>query len=374
MKVSDKRQLGLIFGGRSSEHEVSLKSARSVLTAIDTSKYDVELIYISPEGKWIIGENARSLLNGVEAFPSEDILMPQFPNDQRMIEVKEKDGERRAKQLKKLDVVFPVLHGSYGEDGTIQGLFELAGIPYVGAGVTASSAGMDKVIMKDVFKARGLRITDFIYFTRHDWDSEKKNIIRKISGKLDYPVFVKPANTGSSVGISKVRSEDELEDAVAYAAEFDRKILIEKGVDAREIECSVLGNDYPEASIPGEIIPVREFYDYEAKYIDDRSKLIIPAELSEILIEEIRDIAVKAYKSLDCSGMARVDFFLDKSTDKIYINEINTIPGFTKISMYPKLWEASGLPYKELIDRLIELAFERHDDRQGCSTVYKPRK
>lgn len=276
----------------------------------------------------------------------------------------------RKRGIPQVDVVFPVLHGPYGEDGTIQGLLELADIPYVGAGVLGSALGMDKALMKTVFKAKGLPVVDHLVIKRRDWETNSREVIQRIEKALGYPCFVKPANLGSSVGVSKVHGPAELPAALNLAARYDRKMLAERAVDAREIECSVLGNDDPIASVPGEIIPCNEFYDYEAKYIAGESELIIPADLPPAVTQQVRHLAIEAFLALDCAGMARVDFLLDKKTDQIYISELNTIPGFTPISMYPKLWEASGIPYPELIDRLIELALERYEDKSRSETSY----
>ena len=324
-------RVGLISGGRSGEHEVSLRSAESILKAIDRRKYDVIPITISHEGRW------------------EPFTISPDPLAERQI-----------------DVVFPILHGTYGEDGTVQGLFELANIPYVGAGVLGSAAGMDKDVMKRLFRDAGLPIVDYWVLRKRDLDS----FLRAHIARLPYPVFVKPANLGSSVGITKVHGAEELPAALATAAEYDRKIVVEKGVDAREIELSVLGNDDPIASLPGEIIPSREFYDYKAKYVDENSRLLIPAPLEVIQTNDAQRLAIAAFKVLECSGMARVDLFLERSTGKFYVNEINTLPGFTSISMYPKLWETSGIPYPELIDRLITLAIERHAEKNKLRTRF----
>jgi D-alanine-D-alanine ligase len=324
-------RVGVIFGGRSGEHEVSLRSAESILNAIDRQKYDVVPIPISHEGHW------------------EPFTLSADPSIEPGV-----------------DVVFPIVHGTYGEDGTIQGLFELANIPYVGAGVLGSAVGMDKDVMKRLLRDAGLPIVDYWNVRKQELDSFLKANI----SSLPYPVFVKPANLGSSVGITKVHAAEELPAALQTAAEYDRKIVVEQGVDAREIELSVLGNDDPVASVPGEIIPAREFYDYKAKYVDDDSRLLIPAPLSEIQKNEAQRLAIAAFKALECSGMARVDLFLEKPSGKFYVNEINTLPGFTSISMYPKLWEASGIAYPKLIDRLITLALERHAEKNKLRTKY----
>lgn len=326
-----KIRVGIIRGGRSGEHEVSLRSAESILNAIDRNKYEAVPITISHEGQW------------------QPFAISAEPNDHAAV-----------------DVVFPIVHGTYGEDGTIQGLFELANVPYVGAGVLGSAAGMDKDVMKRLLRDAGLPVVDYWTVRR----SEVATFFQTQKDKLPYPVFVKPANLGSSVGISKAHGADELLAALHMAAEYDRKIVVERGVDAREIELSILGNDDPVASVPGEIIPSREFYDYNAKYVDESSRLLIPAPLADAQVNDAQRLGLAAFKALECSGMARVDLFLEKPTGKFYVNEINTLPGFTSISMYPKLWEASGIPFTQLIDRLITLALERHAEKQKLRTKY----
>ena len=327
-----KIRVGVIRGGRSGEHEVSLRSAESILNAIDRDKYDAIPITISHEGRW-------------EPFVISPEPGPDHP----------------------VDVVFPIVHGTYGEDGTIQGLFELANLPYVGAGVLGSAVGMDKDVMKRMLRDAGLPIVQYWTVQKAELDS----FLRAEITRLPYPVFVKPANLGSSVGITKARSPEELPAALQTAAQYDRKIVVEQGVDAREIEISVLGNNDPTASVPGEIIPSREFYDYDAKYVDDNSRLLIPAPLDDAQVREARHLAISAFKVLECSGMARVDLFLERPTGKFYVNEINTLPGFTSISMYPKMWDASGIPYQQLIDKLITLAIERHAQKNKLRTKYE---
>src|SRR5437867_7386704 len=349
-----KIRVGVIFGGRSGEHEVSLRSAESILKSIDRSKYDVVPIGITHEGRWLASKNAIALLPAKDAIQKtlssgDSIVLPAEPATAGVV-----------------DVIFPVLHGTYGEDGTIQGLFELANVPYVGAGVLGSAVGMDKDVMKRLLRDAGLPIVDYWTVRQSEIDSFAET---RFSG-LPYPVFVKPANLGSSVGITKVHGPDELRAALKTAAEYDQKIVVERGVDAREIEVSVLGNDDPIASVPGEIIPSREFYDYDAKYVDDNSRLLVPAPLSDAAVQEAQQLAVAAFKALECSGMARVDLFLERPNGKFYVNEINTLPGFTSISMYPKLWDASGIPYPQLIDRLITLAIERHSEKSKLRTRY----
>lgn len=392
MPPSRKLRVGVLFGGRSGEHEVSLLSAASVLNAIDKTKYEVVPIGISKQGRWLASGESEKLLKGEqhtenprhlragdpEATPGaavlargDSVLVPPEPMGERhsLIPFESNPApQRAAHQAIDVDVIFPVLHGTFGEDGTIQGLLELAGIPYVGAGVLGSAAGMDKDVMKRLFAAAGLPIVKHVTVLRSEWEREPKKVKKRIESQLKYPVFVKPANLGSSVGISKAHDGKELGPAMDLAAGYDRKIVIEQGVGgkkrkAREIECSVLGNDDQQASVPGEIVPVKEFYDYAAKYLDEGSELVIPAKLSKSLTKQVQQVAIAAFKAVDCSGLARVDFLLDPTSEKLYLNEINTMPGFTSISMYPKLWAASGLEYPKLIDRLIALALERADDK-----------
>jgi D-alanine-D-alanine ligase len=384
-----KLKVGVLFGGRSGEHEISLLSAASVLKAINPEKYEVVPIGITKEGRWVTSGHAEKLLRG-EAVHEEGgrhlragdprttasaavlakgdaVIVPPMPQSDSLVPFE--SAARAADHGINVDVIFPVLHGTFGEDGTIQGLLELADIPYVGAGVLGSAAGMDKDIMKRLFAAAGLTIVKHVTILRAQWEKEPKKVIKEVESKLSYPVFVKPANLGSSVGISKARERKELGPAIEEAASYDRKIVIEQGVGgkkhkARELECSVLGNDDPRSSIAGEIVPAAEFYDYQAKYLDEGSQLIIPAKLARKQMKELQEMAVKAFQSVDCSGLARVDFLMDPKSGRIYLNEINTMPGFTSISMYPKLWAASGIPYPELIDRLLQLALERHAEKK----------
>ncbi len=392
-----KLRVGILFGGRSGEHEVSLLSAASVLNAIDKNKYEVVPIGITKDGRWLTAEHAENLLAGKpiheprhlragdpETTPGaavlaqgEAVVVPPEPVHRQsgLVPFQTDAGltRRASDRAINVDVIFPVLHGTFGEDGTIQGLLELADIPYVGAGVLGSAAGMDKDIMKSLFITAGIPIVKHVTILRSAWEKEPKKVQKQVESRLKYPVFVKPANLGSSVGISKAHSRKELGPAIEEAARFDRKIVIERGVGgtkgkAREIECSVLGNDEPVASIPGEIVPGKEFYDYTAKYLDEGSQLIIPAKLSKADTKRVQELAVRAFKAVDCSGLARVDFLMEpgsgKKAGKIYLNEINTMPGFTAISMYPKLWAASGMAYVDLIDRLIRLGIERHADKK----------
>jgi D-alanine-D-alanine ligase len=371
-----KVRVGVIFGGRSGEHEVSLASARSVMDAIDRERYEVVPIGITREGRWIAsGDPMKALATG-DADASRPAALLGDPSRRGLMRLEDTERAVEATRLTELDVVFPVLHGTYGEDGTVQGLLELAGIPYVGAGVIGSVLGLDKAAFKDVMQAHGFPIVESVMFKRKEWDADPEGIMDRIEAQFDYPVFTKPANLGSSVGVSKCHERAGLAAGLAEAARYDRKLIVEAAVPAaREIEVSVLGNDDPIASVPGEIIPSREFYDYEAKYIDEgdrASELLIPAPIPPEMTEKVRDLAVRVYKAIDCAGMARADFLLSGETGELYINEVNTIPGFTAISMYPKLWEASGIAYPELIDRLIELALERYQDKERSETVYRP--
>jgi D-alanine-D-alanine ligase len=367
--MTQKLRIGVIFGGRSGEHEVSLVSATSVMNALNKEKYEVVPVGITPEGKWVSSTEALRLLKekaGSEREP-ERFLVPE-PSRHALMTL---DGTEAASLA--IDVIFPLVHGTYGEDGTLQGLLELADIPYVGAGVLGSALGMDKIVQKQLLAHAGLPIVAYEWFLAQQWRKESKRLTATIERRLRYPVFVKPANTGSSVGITKVHARRGLGDAVVAAAQYDRKIIVEQGVaNIREIECSVLGNDDPVASLPGEIIPSNEFYDYDAKYVDGKSTAVIPARLPRGVGKRIRALAVQAFRMLDCAGMARVDFFLTRQRGRVYLNEINTIPGFTAISMYPKLWEATGLAFPELLDTLIGLAIERHEKSSVLRRTYRP--
>jgi D-alanine-D-alanine ligase len=359
MTAEKKRlRVGVIFGGRSGEHEVSLASAASVIRALDPDKYEAVPIGISKEGRWLASATAKKMLPEV-LRSGQHVTLPADPGTTALVPL---DGVKSPPL--RVDVVFPVLHGTYGEDGTVQGLLELAGLPYVGSGVIGSAVGMDKDMAKRLFRQEGLPVGDFLAVPRSEWESAPKKVGQQIRKKFRFPLFVKPATLGSSVGMTKVHNAKELPIALNFAAEFGMKILVERFIRGREIEVSVLGNDAPEASVPGEIIPHREFYDYTAKYLEEGTRLEIPAKLSPQQVRRFQEYAVRAFRCLECRGMARVDFFLERSTGRIYINEVNTIPGFTSISMYPKMWEASGIPYRELIDRLIELALADHREKQ----------
>jgi D-alanine-D-alanine ligase len=383
-----KIRVGILFGGRSGEHEVSLLSAASVLQAIDRRKYDVVPIGITKEGRWVTAGHAERLLGRGESGKhlragdpeatgpaavlrkGESVLVPPVPSE-ALVPFEQKAGEvaqSGSEHVLSVDVIFPVLHGTFGEDGTIQGLFELAGMAYVGSGVLGSAAGMDKDAMKRLFQSAKLPMVKWVTFLRGEWEKSPKKIRARVEAALKYPVFVKPANLGSSVGISKAHDAKELGPAIELAAGFDRKIVVEQGVGgkgkARELEVAVLGNDEPEASVVGEVIPVKEFYDYEAKYLSEGSDLIVPAKLTKADAKRVREMAVAAFRACDCAGLARVDFLMEPGkTGRIYVNEINTLPGFTSISMYPRLWAASGVAYPELIDRLIALGMERRVDK-----------
>jgi D-alanine-D-alanine ligase len=356
------------------------------MKALDPEKYEVVPVGITHEGRWRVGPKAFGLLTeaaGGDAAqrtaPLQAVLeegravMPSVdPTGPKLLPLAKSSPALNARP--EVDVIFPVLHGTFGEDGTIQGLLELADVPYVGAGVLASSAGMDKDVMKRLFRDAGLPVVPWELALRGDWEHDPARVRKRIEKRLRYPFFVKPANLGSSVGITKVHKPAEFAAAMDLAAQYDRKILVEKGVEAREIECAVLGNDNPEASVPGEIIPVNEFYDYEAKYIKEGSELVIPAPLSPRQRKRVQELAIRAFKAVDCAGMGRVDFLLERKTGRILVLEINTIPGFTPISMYPKLWEASGVPYSKLLDRLVELALERHRDKTRTRYEYTPQR
>lgn len=364
-----KIRLALLYGGRSGEHDVSIASATSVMQAIDRDKYDVLPVYLTAEGRWLPGVEPARLTTGDRLAAASVALFSSDPQQPGLLPLSE--AEVQPRQAQAVDVVFPLLHGTYGEDGTVQGLLELANVPYVGSGVLGSAAGMDKDVMKTLFVAAGLPVVPHLLVRRHQWEQRPAIVRDHILQTLPLPVFVKPANLGSSVGVSKVSDAAGLSEAVDLACRYDRRVLVEQGLNCREFECSVLGNDEPQASVIGEIIPSREFYDYQAKYSDDESSdLRIPADIDAGLANNLRDMAVTAFQAVDAAGLARVDFFLETHTGKPYVNEINTLPGFTTISMYPKLWAAGGITYAQLIDRLVSLAIDRHQDRQRSLTVY----
>jgi D-alanine-D-alanine ligase len=364
-------RVGVIFGGRSGEHDVSITSAHAILNAVDPQQYEAVPIGINRDGGWIIGGDplgqlaAQSRLplpeyagNGDVTRTSTNHLVPEpESNAHQVLDTSD------ATWVRDVDVIFPVLHGPMGEDGTIQGMLELAGIPYVGAGVLGSAVAMDKITAKRLWMEAGLPVGPWIPVMRRDWKRNPAGVAERIAREVGYPCFVKPSNLGSSVGITKVHAPSELADAIETSARLDRRLIVETAIDARELEVSVLGNDDPISSVVGEIVPGHEFYDYEAKYLDDRSELHIPADIPDVIAERIRSLAIRAFDVLACSGMARVDFFLERGTNRLLLNEMNTIPGFTPISMYPKLWEAAGISFSELVSKLIDLALERHDDR-----------
>ncbi|WP_026476962.1 D-alanine--D-alanine ligase [Alkaliphilus transvaalensis] len=363
----EKINVMVVFGGKSGEHEVSLMSAASILRAIDKEKYNVIPVGITKNGGWRICDCTIDEIENGSWENEQNQLLDTKLNSKPKISLlpseKGKGFQIENSQVKKIDVVFPVLHGPFGEDGTIQGLIEMLDVPYVGAGVLASALAMDKGMAKKILEAEGLPQAKYILINRKNYFKDKIDCINLIEGTFNYPVFVKPANLGSSVGISKAKNQEELKLALEEAAKYDRRIVVEEFINAREIECSVLGNEDPIASLPAEIIPSKEFYDYRDKYFDGTSQYVIPAELSEEMISKVREMAIRVYKLIDCSGLARVDFFVEGETNRILVNEVNTMPGFTKISMYPKMWEVSGIPYDQLIDKLIQLAIERYKDR-----------
>ena len=367
----NRLRVGVLFGCRSGEHEVSLVSAASVIQALDPEKYEAVPIGITKEGRWLAGPAANKMLPpptnktlGEVLLKGDRVMLSADPTVTTLVPV----GAPRSDETMRLDVIFPVLHGTFGEDGTVQGLLDLAGVPYVGSGVVGSSVGMDKDMSKRLWLQAKLPVGDYLAILRAEWEKSRTKVQRAIQKKFRFPVFVKPATLGSSVGMTKAHDAKELAKAMDFAGEFAQKILVEKTIKGREIELSVLGNDNPKASIPGEIVPHREFYDYAAKYLEEGTRLLIPAKLTRAQIKKFQEYAVRAFRALECLGMARVDFFLEHRTNRIYLNEINTIPGFTSISMYPKLWEASGLPYRDLLSRLIELALEQH--REKLRTKY----
>ncbi len=380
-------RVGVIYGGRSGEHEVSVASAASIIKHLDRTRYEPVSIRIEKDGRWTLADRAPTLVKAAEVIeqarlqaarplrPGREAHLVAHPGDETVLTIERRppsdvtEGATAVVTGLGLDVIFPVLHGPYGEDGTVQGLLELANVPYVGAGVLGSAVSMDKAVMKQLFAAHGLPIVKHLVMLRRDWERNGADLAARVARELGFPAFVKPANLGSSVGISKAKAEQDLPGAIGLAAEFDRKIVIEAAVpNTREIECAVLGNDDPEASIAGEIVPAREFYDYEAKYLDEGSKPLIPAPIDEVRMAEVRRLSIEAFRAVDGAGMARVDFLMNGQTGELFLNEVNTIPGFATISMYPKMWEASGLSYPDLVTRLITLAIERHAEKQQLRT------
>ncbi|MEO7190570.1 MAG: D-alanine--D-alanine ligase family protein [Vicinamibacterales bacterium] len=380
-------RVGVLYGGRSGEHEVSLASAAAVFANLDRHRYEPIAIRIEKDGRWVLADRPPSAASAAEVIDQmrgesarlrggRDVVLPPQPGEEALLLLERRPARRddggavAAVTGLALDVIFPVLHGPYGEDGTMQGLLELANVPYVGCGVLASAVGMDKIVMKALFRTHGLRVPEWVAVRRNDWRADPEAVTTLVEKRLSYPLFVKPANLGSSVGISKVHGRAELGPAIDLAAEFDRRVLVEVGVpDAREIECAVLGLDAPRASVLGEIVPSREFYDYEAKYIDSGSRTDIPAGLDATMTERIQQQALIAFEAIDGAGLARVDFLLSRSSGDLFVNEINTMPGFTTISMFSKLWAASGIEYPALIDELIAIAIARHHDKQQLRTT-----
>jgi len=373
--MKSRVRVGVMFGGRSGEHEVSLMSARSILDALDPEKYEVTQIGIKHSGTWLVGDTVLDALDSEdEKRIAQAVLLPD-PNRPELYRLRMiSEAEEVLEKIAALDVIFSVLHGTFGEDGAMQGLFEANGVAYVGSGIVGSAVGMDKGIFKDVMTANNIPVVESMLILRSELEANMEAVLDRIEALVPskpYPLFVKPANLGSSVGISKCHSRADLIEGLMDAARYDRRVVIERGVNAREIEVSVLGNDDPQASVAGEVIPSREFYSYEAKYIDGSSDLLIPAPIPDDVADQVRKIAVQAYQAIDCAGMARVDFLLDIDSGEVFLSEVNTLPGFTKFSMYPKLWAASGLPYSKLVDRLIELAMERKADRDRIERKFR---
>lgn len=365
--MTSKLRVGVVFGGRSGEHAISLMSARSVLNTLDRDKYEVTTIGIDPAGHWYTGQDALRALERNELSGLSRAVLPGEPGDGGLFQW---NRSGHLELLTGLDVIFPVLHGTFGEDGTIQGLFEMADVAYVGAGVLASALAMDKGVFKDLMKVHGVSQVDYRVLETSAFRDRIEDALDEAETVSGYPLFVKPANLGSSVGVSKVRNRSDLVEGLMDAAQYDRRVVVEKGIEAREIEVSVLGNEDPQASVPGEVVPGDEFYSYKAKYLDESSALHIPAPIGDEATRTIQDLAIRAFKAIDGAGMARVDFLLDKVSGEVFLNELNTIPGFTKISMYPKLWEASGLSYPQLCDSLIDLALKRKATKDQLIRTY----
>jgi len=373
-------RIGVLFGGRSTEHEVSILSAQSIISAMDPDRFEAVPLYIDKNGRWLVGGSLKRLVS--DDATRNYVYLPPDPTQHSLVAANNGPSQElrspargggQGGGLPPLDVIFPVFHGLNGEDGTIQGVLELANIPYVGAGILGSALGLDKIHMKQAFAAAGLPIVDYLSITRRKYEQDPDAFIALVEQRIGYPCFSKFANSGSSVGTTKAHDRAELAAGLRLAASFDRKLVVERAVDARELEVSVLGNDEPQASVVGEVVPAHEFYDYEAKYLDEGSRLLIPAPIESGVAEDVRVMALQAFQAVDAAGMARVDFFMERTTGRILVNELNTIPGFTRISMYPKLWEASGLAYPKLIERLVELAIERFNDKQRSQTAIDSR-
>jgi D-alanine-D-alanine ligase len=374
--MADKRlRVLVVFGGRSGEHEVSLQSARAVMRALAADGHEVIPLGISKTGRWLLGGDPLQALSSGQPGGEQPVSMLPEPGRSGLVSLPagedglEPVGARVP--MGSVDVVFPVLHGTYGEDGTVQGLFDLAAIPYAGAGVLGSALGMDKVVQKTLWRGLGLPVVDFLTVQRRELERDSEMVLKRVETEIGYPCFVKPANLGSSVGVSRARSRGELETGLRDAARFDAKLLVERGLDARELECGVLGNDEPVASVVGEILPGAEFYDYRAKYLEAGSQALIPADIPPAVADRVQRLAVAAFKAVEATGLARVDFFLERGTERLYLNEINTMPGFTEISMYPKLWEASGVGFPELVTRIVELGLERFAERARNQTSFQ---
>ena len=368
----NKLRIGVLYGGRSGEHEVSLQSARSVMSALDRSRYEIVEIGITLQGQWLVGDGVMEALESKSGRGRcAAVFAEPGPCNVWEVQAGKSEGEKCLRLFRQVDVMFPVLHGTFGEDGTLQGLLEMAEIPYVGAGVLASSVAMDKALFKNLMRAHGVPVLEYLLCGRGEIAHELEDVIRRAETMAPYPLFTKPSNLGSSVGISRCNNRSDLVEGLADAARFDRRVLIERGIDAREIEISVLGNEKMEASIPGEVIPSREFYSYESKYVDGTSRLLIPAPIPPEKTADVKRLAMEAYRAIDGAGLGRVDFLMERTTGDLFLSEINTMPGFTSISMYPKLWEASGLSYAALLDRLLQLALERHEERVHSERIYR---
>jgi D-alanine-D-alanine ligase len=363
-------RVGLLFGGRSGEHDVSLHSARAVMAALQQAGHEVVPIGITRAGRWLVGGDPHRALSSGDAGGEQPVSMLPEPGGAGLVALGGAHGSLSKASVGTLDVLFPVLHGTYGEDGTVQGLFELAAVPYAGAGVLGSALGMDKVVQKALWRGLGLPVVEHLSVRRRDFERDSEAVMDRVEQALDYPCFTKPANLGSSVGVSKARNRTELQLGLQQAARYDAKLIVERAIDARELECGVLGNDEPMASVVGEIVAGAEFYDYRAKYLDAGSQAIIPADIDADLASRVQRLAIEAFKAVDAAGLARVDFFLDRANGQLYINEINTMPGFTEISMYPKLWQASGVSFSELVTRIAELGMQRFAERARNQTTF----